>query len=184
MFFNGKKIKNIANQQGVTLLELLVSVGIFSVILLTTTQIFQMVISSQRLSVASQDMQESIRYTFEKMSKEIRMAGRDESLSCASAGKIYKVSSDESEIFFVNYHGECVRYFLSGGRLSRQENSGEAQYMTPASLNISSLKFRVTGDDSEEQALVSVSFEMVSDAPGVQMSPMLVETSISSRFYE
>ncbi|MFA5248009.1 MAG: prepilin-type N-terminal cleavage/methylation domain-containing protein [Patescibacteria group bacterium] len=177
-------MRNSKFQSGVTLIELMVSVTIFVIILLVTTQIFQMVINSQRLTIASQDMQESIRYTFDKMSKEVRMAMRDNTGLCVDAGKIYKLNAAKDELTFYNYHGRCVRYFISSGRLSRQEDSGAAQYITPPNLNISGLKYRLDGAVAGSQPRVLLRFQMMITAKGGQTQTMIVQTSLSSRFYE
>ena len=71
MSINFKKIKN---NLGVTLIELIVAVALFSVTILSAMQIFQMVVEGQRSAIAAQSVQESMRYAFEIMSKEIRMA--------------------------------------------------------------------------------------------------------------
>jgi prepilin-type N-terminal cleavage/methylation domain-containing protein len=177
------KMKNLKFQDGVTLIELMVSVTIFVIILLATTQIFQMVITSQRLAIASQDMQESIRYTFDKMSKEIRMAIKDNTGLCAGAGKIYKLNAAENELTFYNYRSHCVRYFISAGRLSRQEDAGAAQYITPSNLNISKLKYRLDNTAVGFQQRVLMRFQMEVNKSG-QTQKMIVQTSLSSRFYE
>ena len=66
------KIKK--NNTGVTLIELLVAVTLFSVIMLSATAIFKIMVEGQRNAIAAQNAQESMRYVFEVMAKEIRMA--------------------------------------------------------------------------------------------------------------
>ncbi|MDD5295066.1 MAG: prepilin-type N-terminal cleavage/methylation domain-containing protein [Patescibacteria group bacterium] len=45
----------IKNNKGVTLLEMTVAVAIFSVVMLSATEIFRLVIESQRNAIASQN---------------------------------------------------------------------------------------------------------------------------------
>ena len=107
--------KNIRqNKKGVTLLEITVAVAIFSVVMLSATEIFRMVIEGQRNAIASQNVQESMRYAFETMAKEIRtaIASNDdcESLFNPPAGATNKVfntatNSEGDILYFKNKDG-------------------------------------------------------------------------------
>ena len=71
-----KKARN--KQKGTTLIEMIVAVAIFATSVLTATQIFQIGIQGQRKSMAAQNIQESMRYAFEVMDKEMRSAQKTE----------------------------------------------------------------------------------------------------------
>jgi len=55
-------LKKIKNEKGVSLLELLVAVTLFSVVIISSTQIFKMVVDGQRNAIGAQNVQENIRY--------------------------------------------------------------------------------------------------------------------------
>ena len=61
------------NNRGVTLLELMVSISIFSLMLVAVFSVSSNVITGQREAIALQDASENIRYFMEVASKEIRM---------------------------------------------------------------------------------------------------------------
>jgi len=62
------------SDRGFTLIEVIVSVALFSVIILGATQIFSLVIDSQRSAIATQNVKESLKYFLEVTAKEMRMA--------------------------------------------------------------------------------------------------------------
>lgn len=176
---------NILNNRGVTLLELMVSVALFAITILMSTQIFQTVLEGQRQAVASQDMQESIRYVFERVSKEIRTAVKDETGVCnAAPGKIYRVAGGGSEIVFLNYKGQCIRYFLNNKRLSIQRNGGAIQNMTPANLVITRTLFQVTDNSDYVQAKVLMRLQMEISVKNQSTQKLNVQTLVSSRYYD
>jgi len=184
---NKENIQNtrykIPDTRGVTLLELMVSVTLFAITILMTTQIFQTVLEGQRQAVASQDMQESIRYTFERVGKEIRTAIKDETGICNGApGKIYRVIGGQ-EIIFLNYKGECIRYFMNNDRLAIQRGIEAFQYITPSNIVISRILFQLTDNSDYVQAKVLMRLQMeISVKNGKQK--LNVQTVLSSRYYE
>src|SRR3989339_604522 len=80
--------KLIKNKKGFTLMELIVSMAIFSASILMATGVFKSAIEGQRSAIAAQNTQESMRYAFEVMSKEIRGAiGTDGGSNCPAPGQ-------------------------------------------------------------------------------------------------
>ena len=189
-----KSIKQ--NKRGVTLLEITVSVAIFSVVMLSATEIFRLVIESQRNAIASQNTQESMRYAFETMAKEIRTAiisNYDcESLFSPPAGatnKVYNVT-DNSEgdiLYFKNKDGICTAYYLEDEilRVIRGENTAA---VTPIKLKISNLKFEIIDDlisaFHSQQPLVTMKMDIEAVGKEMHKQTMKIQTTISSRYYE
>jgi len=184
--FNIKSI--ISDHSGVTLLELMVAVSLFSVTIIMATGIFQSVVSSQRIAVASEDLQENIRYDFEKMGKEIRGAQKDYTHACIPFGYIYWTNGSQLE--FLNYHGQCVKYYLNGGQIYiAYPNSGDSVLknglpLTPSELTISNLAFRITDGAAKVQASVSMRMHLVINIKAVPAEQIDMETTLSSRNYQ
>ena len=80
-FFRRLKTRKFA--AGMSLLEILVAVSFFVVIILAATSIFSLVIKQQRSAISSQNVQESLKYFLEIMSKEIRTAEKDDTIFAA-----------------------------------------------------------------------------------------------------
>jgi prepilin-type N-terminal cleavage/methylation domain-containing protein len=174
----------LLDSRGVTLLELMVSVTLFAITILMSTQIFQTVLEGQRQAVASQDMQESIRYVFERAGKELRNALKDETGSCnAAPGKIYRVVGG-TEIIFRNYKGQCMRYFLNNKRLAVQRGIEPMQYITPSNITITKAFFQVTDNSETVQAKVLMRLQMEISVKSQSTQKLNIQTVVSSRFYE
>lgn len=176
-------------KKGFTLLELIVSIGIFAFVLLSVTGIFQQVINVQRKAFAAQDIEESIRFAFEIMSKEIRTAERNFTGECANIpnGAMYAVGGNT--LYFQNQADDCVAYFVQNdgtgvNRLyvSRTPVSGvNAQWpITPNDINISNVTFTAytTG-----QPAVNIRLTVAPVTTGVEAETVYLQTTISSRYY-
>lgn len=176
-----------------TLAEILVSVSIFSVIMLATTTLFKLAIDGQRSAIASQNVQESVKYFMEVISKEIRMAQRDNGV-CVSVpdNSIYAVSlvSGYHSLSFKNYYNQCVRYTLdpNSGRLFVTRSGGSnavSGYISPARIEVSDLNFVLRDDGITTQPFVTVSLKARSRLGDTgEGSAVYIQTSVSSRYYK
>jgi prepilin-type N-terminal cleavage/methylation domain-containing protein len=189
-------INIIKNKKGVTLLEMVVAVSLFSVVILSATEIFRLVIEGQRNAIASQNVQESMRYAFETMAKEIRMAtlsGHDcESLfnpPPMATNKIYNIATNaEGDVlYFKNKDGVCTAYYLENGAIMVARGVNTA-VTTPAKIIVTNLDFKVV--DNQIDALTGVqplvTIRMNIEAVGKEMhkESMEMQTTLSSRYYE
>ncbi len=195
-----KKIRNtkyeilnmiVADHSGITLLELTVSVALFALTIVMAAGIFDSVVASQRVSVAAQDLQDNIRYSFERMDKEIRSAQRDADHSkCNFPTGITYYSPDPSHLEFLNYHGQCVDYYLKNGQLYvAYPKSGDTDLqkglpLTAKEVSISKLVFKVTDSAPQVQAFVTVRMHLSVTVKGTSAEDMDMETTLSSRSYQ
>lgn len=187
--------KIIFNKKGITLLEVIVAVALFAVTIISITEIFVLVLDGQRNAIASRNIQENIRYAFEMMSKEMRMARLD-SGTCDNTidnldvddNKIYDDDGAGTYLKFKNNHNQCVKYSLETDangigriRVDRDLNWG---YLTPDDISISNLEFLVYDNYYQYQSLLT--FKMIINTVGGKIKhqqEMKIQTSISSRFY-
>lgn len=171
--------KIIKNKKGVTLIELIVAMAIFSVLMLATLDIFKMVIEGQRNAIGSQDIQESMRYALEVMSKEIRMAQKVTDECGVTGNGIYAVSADR--LYFKNKDSKCVIYELASDRLQITRGA-DLGFITPSIIKLSNLKFNVV-DGASVQSRVTISTD-VEISKGTHKQSMKIQTTVSSRHYE
>ena len=187
----GVKYMNISKpKQGYSLIEVLVSTALFAIIITGAMNIFQLVIKSQRSAIATQNVEESLKYFLEVTGKEVRMAKRNNGLCALPTTDIYKtsfVSANADSLVFRNYHDECVTYSIvydSVANVNRFAITRDSttDYITPAKINIDELHF-VTNQTSAQPTLT---MELVSHAPGqdVEKSTMRIQTTLSSRYYK
>lgn len=192
-----KKIKNqqSASRNGFTLIEILVSVSIFAVIILSVTSIFKLAIDGQRSAIATQNVQESLKYFLEVTAKEMRMAQKDNGVcSDIPDDEIFVViaqTATNDVLHFKNYDGECVYYFLAtDGKTQRFKIKREKglvtkeDFISPSKIRINDLHFVLSGLAADEQHKVTLNLNANSLDSGKFDSNMTLQTSITSRYYK
>lgn len=179
------KIFKFKNKKGFSLIEVMVSVAIFSVIILITSQIFSLIVTAQRNAIASQNVQESLKYFLEVIGKEMRMALPDDEGLCIPSGNIYYLTQgvNGDTLQFKNYNEECVTYstYIDEGvrrfQIIRDGNSG---FISPIEIEINHLDF-VLDENLNEQSLVTVNIEAEALNLKDVTSQMAIQTSVVSR---
>lgn len=176
----------IKNKPGFSLMEVIVAVALFSIIILSSTEIFRLVIMGQREAIASQNVQESLKYFFEVIGKEMRMAKKDNGM-CGPVpdDQIFAkmVGSNSDTLFFRNFYDECVMYqLISTGDsqrffISRGSSDG---FISPAKIHLENLRFNI---DSLGQTAVTMSLSASALGEGKEASEMDIQTTVTSRYY-
>lgn len=181
---------------GVTLAEVIVSVAIFSVIIISSTQIFKLVIDGQRNAIATQNVQESLKYFLEVTAKEIRMAKIDKGF-CDEVpdDKIfYRTTSTSTDtLSFRSYYDECVTYSLAPDptdstinrfKIVRITNGTPlAGFISPRKISLDALKFSLS-DANQTQPAVTISLKAHAVNSAQFASEMNVQTTLTSRYYK
>ncbi|KKQ60317.1 MAG: Prepilin-type cleavage/methylation protein [Parcubacteria group bacterium GW2011_GWE2_38_18] len=185
--------KILKNNKGLTLLEIVVSVTIFAFMIIAATGIFQMVIESQRRAIASQNMQESIRYFLEAISKELRLAKKSQTGECAGMSNVY--GGDPTRLTFLKHDiiddtDICISYYQQGDNLMVDRKVGSSATTTLSTLSnkvkVTNLKFIAVNDDPviPNQPNVTVLLEVEAVGKDLHKVPLKIQTTISSRFYD
>lgn len=187
-----KLIKKFKAESGVSLIELIVSIALFSILILSATQIFKMVIDGQRSAISAQNVQENMRYAMEKMSKEIRMAQiSNQGCGSAAINKVFNTADGERELYFKNKNGDCITYYLENNRLKIMVGIGaaaSADFITPAKIEVSNLKFYVVDDligaFHSVQPYVTMVMDVKAIGQAIHEQKMKIQMTVSSRYYE
>jgi len=184
-----KKSNHKYSQRGTTLIEVIVSTALFVVIMLSMTQIFKMMLDYQRQAIATQNVQENLKYFFEVVSKELRTAKRaGGDCSHLLVGDRFKVvgNTPYGDILYLkNYHGECVVYSLANdnGVIRFQVERGTASgYLSPSKIEISDLHF-IVKEEANKQAFITINMGAHSVGREADYSQMYLQTTITSRYY-
>jgi type II secretory pathway pseudopilin PulG len=179
-----KKIKK--EQAGTTLLELIVAMSLFTILVLSVTQIFNLSLKVGRNVLASQGVQSEMRYLFEVVSKEIRMAKVDKNGVCITRDRLFVLPNGNQELKFLNKDGECVNYSLIDGNFSIKRDIGGASSgeieLNSDEIVVENLEFRRFGYIPVEQPMILFKMTVYNkNDPGKKMR---LQTTISSRDYE
>jgi len=173
------------NQAGLSLLEIMVAMTIFVFIVLSATQIFQSSLQRQRQLANTQDILDNLSYVFEVMSKEIRMAVKDNDGLCVSQGVVYKSNHKNDVLRFKNQYGECVRYFLEKvNKVNRLKIDRDANstYVTLPDFNIKNVKFLINNPGSQSSVTIMMDVNPIKNSQNTK--ELKIQTTLSSRNYE
>jgi len=175
-------------KKGYSLIEVLVSTALFAIIITAAMNIFQLVIKSQRSAIATQNVEESLKYFLEVTSKEIRMAKKSSTPCFGWAGtNIYNVTNGSiNGLIFTNYHDECVAYSITYDSVNKVNRfaitrGANTDFITPAKINIDELNFVVSSSTQPVLTMELVAHYLGQD---IDKSTMRIQTSLSSRYYK
>jgi len=165
--------------KGFTLVELLVGIGIFSLLITAVIGILVSEIKIQKESLNQQEALQQLSFVIEYMSRALRMAVREDgSFGCLSEGFSYEnPGGNTSAIKFINHlqEDDCQEFFLEDGRIKyRQE--GNIYDLTPPDLQIKTLSFFISGESIEDTFQPRVTIFIESKEPERR-----IQTTVSQR---
>ncbi len=159
-------IYNLKNKKGVTLIEVVVALGIFSVVSTIAINVFATTLQTQRKVFNAQLVQENGRYLMESVSKEIRTS------------KVNSSTGQSSSLNITNSKGQDVNYVISGGQLLR---NGEV--LNSSRAGISGYFFVNKGTDIQPSATIAILIKSKGNGQPSQQSSINLQTTVSSRSY-
>jgi len=164
--------KKYNKESGLTLIELIVAIGVFGLVVSMAFGIFVLALVSQRRIIALRNVEDSIRFTIESMTKEIR------------TGKNF--SGGVGSLSFTNAKGESIVYRLNGGIVEKSSDGG-ANYsaVTGSETTVDYLNFYLMGQAPGDglQPRVTITTSATSQV-GNQSANLKVQTTISERFLQ
>ncbi len=125
---------------GFTLIEIIVTISIFSIVVGIILGTFISGVRQQRIFFAGQTILDQTSYALEYIGRALRMARKELSApTCLSQnGLNYEVKYGGSGLRFINFleGGDCQEIYLQNGHLKYQKDLDSA--MPPAPLNLTS----------------------------------------------
>jgi len=173
--------------KGFTLVEMMVSMLIFSIIVGVVTGLFVSAIRLQKYNLAYQQLLNQTSYAMEYMARAIRMARKDDG-TCGFSGKNYQWTDNSIE--FQTYDGECQTFYLDlGNGLIKATKTGENGYndipLTSDNFRVKSLNFKVSGDDPGDGFQPRVTIFIEIEGRGRSPQPRIeIQTTISQRNFD
>jgi prepilin-type N-terminal cleavage/methylation domain-containing protein len=146
--------------RGFTLIEMIVSVGLFSVVMLVVTAAYLAIITLDKESRSTNELVVNLSFALESMARNVRTGT---AYSCAGAG-----NGTCEQLSFIDAEGKPVTYVRKvegvessiGQCLSGACTSSSAVGLTDPRITIQSLTFYVwgvgTGDQTQPQVLMTV----------------------------
>ncbi|PIR41258.1 MAG: hypothetical protein COV31_02535 [Candidatus Yanofskybacteria bacterium CG10_big_fil_rev_8_21_14_0_10_46_23] len=165
--------KNKESQAGFTLVELLISIFIFSVVILGIGGIFVGALNIQRRAQLIQEVQENINFSFEAIAREIRVA-RINCGGCTSPTATLNIDHP------VNGN---ITYQLNNGVINRVVAEESATtLLTAEDITITDLDFYISGvgeDNRQPRVTMVVSAQATKGRTTVTLT---TQTTLSQRF--
>ena len=172
------------SQNGTTLVELLVATAIFSMATLIIIQTFASSLKIERSFLAKSQAMDESSYLMEHVSREIRMAKRDDTSICQNmygyGGINFGRPDGPSSIGFKSYSGKCVKIYLNGTTLY-ESMDGIANPLTSPRIKVLAFNVADIGWDKDDNLQPRVTLYLKMQY-GIQ-SPQTfeIQTSISQR---
>jgi len=184
------------SSRGLTLIELIVAVTLFSIIIVVIFSIFVSSVKLQRYSLSYQYLLDQGSYVMEYTSRFIRMAKKNKdtpTTCCSSSGPClamnanYLLTRSGNGLLFRNYENNCreIYYDATNKRLKLWEAETAKEYFfTSPKIQIASFKINLVGENQPpadtRQPRVTIFLEMQSVGQGSQPKIQL-QTTFSQR---
>ncbi|MFZ2167559.1 MAG: prepilin-type N-terminal cleavage/methylation domain-containing protein [Minisyncoccia bacterium] len=184
MYLTNQKGRSVVSKPrfgaGYTLVELIVAVGLFSLIMLLASGAYLMMIALNRQTQSISTGINNLSFAFETMTRSIRTGSE---YSCGGLGDCVNGGNSFS---FRSESGAAVTYSLSGSSI--QQTTGSVQStLTDPSVTVTNLKFYVFGSspassgDRNQAHVTMVVSGTVPTGPGKPPQAFTVETGATMR---
>lgn len=176
--------------KGFTIPELLVSLSIFSVVIVGAGGILVSAISMQKRSGAQQELMDQASYLAEYMSRALRQARKDSVGSClTTSGVNYEITHGGQGIKFINNSNQCQEFFLVLDPISGEQRMKEIifpseAFLTSNNLQVTGLGFAITGEgqDDDLQPKATFTIELKGKVLQSGFQPVTrIQTTVSQR---
>lgn len=178
------------NTKSFILLEMLVSIAIFVIVLVSLVSISASSIRNQKIVLSNQELFNQTSYVLEYVSRALRMVQKDSTGGCVGAvNRSYANPYGNSSIRFLNYNGKCQEFYVEAGELKEKKSPNNTSASLPFSgtsftsshLIISSV-FLISGDVGGDslQPRVTVNMDIISGVI-TNAAKFKVQTTISQR---
>ncbi|MEA3295615.1 MAG: prepilin-type N-terminal cleavage/methylation domain-containing protein [Patescibacteria group bacterium] len=171
------------NNKGFTLIEIMLSVALFSILIVAVLNIFHYSAKAHEKILNSQEILNQTSYIMEYMSRSIRMAQKDIDGDCSGAtGKTY--NSGDDSIKFINYDGFCQEFYLDGNILKQSIDDSTGVPLISSEFKVNLIKFEILGDEIGDniQPRITIFLDIESDTTDIdKQTQVKIQTSVSQR---
>ena len=178
------------NNKGFSLIEILVSIAIFSVVMVTAAGALLATIDANHKAQAIQLAMNNLGFALESMSRVIRegntyYCGDKDTLEKNLANNQSPNDCGGGENFFAfkrTSDNKTVSYYLSGDKIMHKEGIADAQAITASGVKVTKLTFYVSGSsDSQKRAMVTIVIQGTAGETAKVQTPFNLQTTLSQR---
>ncbi|MES2213564.1 MAG: prepilin-type N-terminal cleavage/methylation domain-containing protein [Patescibacteria group bacterium] len=176
-------LKNTKSVRGFTLIEMMVSLAVFSVVVVLSMSAIVSVLDSNQKSQTLRSAMDNLNVTLESMTRAIRFGT---TYHCGLTGSgTADCGGGDTGMMFIGSDGVRVRYNLSEGRIVRSSDIGAYTPMTSADIIIEKLTFYVSGSTpypgDNLQPRVVIVIKGYTGAKASTKTSFVLSTTISQR---
>lgn len=140
-------------KKGFTLVELMVVVGILSIIMLVISQPVASIIKYQRESQTTDNLRDNLQFVINKMEKELKTSSN------------VKLENNNNELTFKDQNDENIKYYLKDSEIKK--NTDDNKLTDISILTVTGLNFSI--NDTTKLVTISISAKSRDDKDSVDM---------------
>ena len=169
-------------QRGVTLIEILVVITTLAIFMTAVVSLFASAMTEQRKGMDRAYLLNQGSFVAEYVSRALRMAQKDVTGGCITAGANYEITRGGNGIKFLNYRtsDNCQEFYVED-KVLKVVKYGVIQNLTPSGLSVESLIFNISGEAQNDRFQPKVTFSWRFRSTGLMPQDLILQTTISQR---
>ncbi|OHA79377.1 MAG: hypothetical protein A2747_02990 [Candidatus Yonathbacteria bacterium RIFCSPHIGHO2_01_FULL_44_41] len=180
------------NLGGFTLVEMTVSIGLFTIVLFIATSAFLSIVNADRKSRAVRIATDNLNLALEDMSRRIK-TGLDYHCGAVDTATPADCQNGDGTLYFTGQDGLRIKYTSSGGAILRRIAPEVADTLTTApEINITNLKFFVNGSlpygtgagNDKLQPVVTIVVDGELASGSSSQTKFKIQTTVAQRLYD
>jgi prepilin-type N-terminal cleavage/methylation domain-containing protein len=176
-------------QQGFSLIELIVVLGIFSTVITVVIGSFLVMLQAQRAILAEKDVAENARFALEYMARQMRVVNRYDGAVGQPVGCVPVDTSFDSpsanEIFFLSQADECLHFFVQDGVIQFENDLGTQDLTSSSEVFVEDLTFVLVGeaenDSVQPRITISITARGAGQSDTAEAARATVQTTVGVR---
>lgn len=179
-------MKSLQTKNGFTLVEMTVSLGLFTIIMFIATSAFLSIVNTDRKARSVRIAADNLNIALEDMSRRIKTGS---AYDCGAIGGATNCAAGENSINFKDEDDVLTTYRLNqtNGSIYRKIGAGTDLQITSPEITITNLKFVVSGSDvgsvDNKQPMVVIVIDG-SLGSGATESGFKIQTTVTQRAYD
>ncbi|PIT92189.1 MAG: hypothetical protein COU08_03840 [Candidatus Harrisonbacteria bacterium CG10_big_fil_rev_8_21_14_0_10_42_17] len=189
-------IKETKYNAGFTIIELLVSMGLFTIVISLGVAVFIAGLNRQKTVTEFINVNENLNLVMEQVVRELRTGDTFEKRSTPNLGTACSIPLIE-KIVFINDVGDRVRYFMcqvgtgantdrgiafKGGPDMGPGSNAPVERLTPSSMFITRMNIEIRNEAEDDVApLITIAACARSKRPGLEQFETCIQNSVSAR---